>query len=131
MNPPPDATVIHGAVLDWIQVVGTLLISWPAFALLFALLFRKPIKALFERLTHSSDSKAKIGPIELELGKLAEQGQQAVENLNRLNLLMAESRLLELEITESKFAGVFTPEQQRRMRSQIDELRALTNDRNA
>lgn len=39
---------------------------------------------------------------------------------------MAESRLLELEITEASFGPVFSEEQREKMRQQIDELRRLT-----
>lgn len=65
--------------------------------------------------------------IERELNRLAEQGQQAVSNLNRLNELMAESRLLELEITQQTFSRVFTDEQRERMAMHIEEFRRLTN----
>ena len=39
---------------------------------------------------------------------------------------MAESRLLELEITEGNFGAVFTKEQRQRMQNHIDKLRKLT-----
>jgi hypothetical protein len=47
---------------------------------------------------------------------------------------MAESRLLELEITEGTFGPMFSDEQHARMKQQIDELRQLTEqalDKNA
>src|SRR5262249_42866433 len=91
-----------------------------------ALIFRRRIVRLLERLTTSDQAKAEIGPVKIELGKLAEQGQIAVGTLNRLNLVMAESRLLELEITEGKFGPVFSVEQQARMKAHIEELRELT-----
>lgn len=46
--------------------------------------------------------------------------------MNRFNLLMAESRLLELEITEGKFGVVFSSEPRSRMKQHIEELRKLT-----
>jgi len=46
-------------------------------------------------------------------------------DMNRLNELMAESRLLELEITDSMFGSIFTDEQRERMRNQIEELRNI------
>ena len=102
-----------------------LLISWPMAVIIGVLVLRSPIRILIERLIKSESGKAKIGPVEIELGKLAEEGQQAVHNLNRLNLLMAESRLLELEITEGKFGPVFSPEQRERMQNHIEELKKL------
>ena len=75
-------------------------------------------------------SAAKIGPIELEreLTKVAEQGQQAVSKLSRLNELMAESRLLELEITEGMFGGFFDEEKRAKLTAQIEAFRQLTNN---
>lgn len=67
--------------------------------------FRRPILYVVERFISSEGGKAELGPIKIELGKLAQEGQQAVHNLNRINLVMAESRLLELEITE-KLSGL-------------------------
>jgi hypothetical protein len=113
-------------MLEWAKVAGPLLVSWPVAALVIALVFRRPLLRLLDRLTASDQVKAEIGPVKIELGKLAEQGQIAVGNLTRLNLLMAESRLLELEITEANFGRVFSAEQRARMKAHIDELRQLT-----
>ena len=104
------------------------LISWPAATIVAVLVFRKPLMRLVERLIESDSGKARVGPVEIELGRIAEEGATAVETLRRLNVLMAESRLLELEITEGNFSTVFTPEQRSRMKEQIEELRTLTSD---
>lgn len=104
------------------------LISWPAAAIVAVLVFRKPLMRLVERLIESDSGKAKVGPVEIELGRIAEEGATALETLKRLNVLMAESRLLEMEITEGNFGAVFTPEQRSRMKEQIEELRTLTSD---
>ena len=90
------------------------------------LVLRSPIKMLIERLIKSESGKAKVGPVEIELGKVAKEGKQAVVDLNRINHLMAESRLLELEITEGNFGAVFSSDQRERMKNQINELRKLT-----
>jgi hypothetical protein len=103
-----------------------ILISWPTAAIVAVLVLRRPIGSLVERLIRSDSGKAKVGPIEIELGKLAQEGHQAVDNLNRLNYLMAESRLLELEITEGNFGPVFSSEQRERMKNHIEELKKLT-----
>ena len=103
------------------------ILSWPVAVIVSVLLLRTPITKLINRLINSESGKAKVGPIEVELGKLAEEGQQAVSQLNRINYLMAESRLLELEITEGNFGPVFTDEQRERMKRQINELKSLTS----
>lgn len=56
----------------------------------------------------------------------AEDGKDAVSRLNRTTELMAESRLLELEITSQMFGSVFNTEQRSKMQRQIDELKSLT-----
>ena len=103
------------------------LISWPMAAIVALLALRNPIQMLIERLIKSESGKAKVGPVEIELGKVAEEGKQAVRNLNQINYLMAESRILELEITEGSFGSVLSPDQRERMKNQIDELRKLTS----
>lgn len=88
--------------------------------------FRRTLEKIIERFIKSDSGKAKFGPIEIELGKLAEQGQQAVENMNRITYLMAESRLLELEITEGKFGLLFSDGEREKMKSHIEEFKSLT-----
>ncbi len=117
-------------MLEWIKVIAPILISWPVVGLLALFILRKPFLKLIGQFTNSDIRKAKIGPIEIEreLTKLAEQGQQAVSNLNRINLLMAESRLLELEITEGIFGTFFSDDQRNRLSAQIEEFRSLTGE---
>ena len=113
-------------MLEWFKVLGPIILSWPVVGLMITLIFRKPLLGLFERFSNSSGSKAEIGLLKIELGKLAEEGEDAVGRLNRIIELMAESNLLELEITSQKFGAYFTNEQQERMKKQIEELRSLT-----
>ena len=95
-------------------------------AMVALVVLRRPIVALVQRLISSESGKAKVGPIEIELGKLAEEGKKVVADLNRLSVLMAETRLLELEITDGMFSRVFRPDQSERMKKHIEELRSLT-----
>ena len=115
-------------ILEWVKVVGSLICSWPVVALFALFVFRKSILEFIKQFIAPNVIKAKVGPVEIEreLGKLAETGKQAVENINQLNQLMAESRLLELEITEDNFAAVLSEEQRQRMQIHIDKLRKLT-----
>jgi hypothetical protein len=101
-------------------------VSWPMVAIVTVIVLRKPIKSLVDRLIQSESAKARIGPIEVELEKLAEKGEKVMTDLGRLNKLMGESRLLELEITEGKFGPFFNDEQRRRMQKHIEELKKLT-----
>jgi len=115
-------------ILEWVKAVGALICSWPTVVVFSLFIFRKPIFELIKQFTGPQVKKAKVGPVEIEreLGELAEKGKQAVENVNQLNQLMAESRLLELEITSGMFGSVLSAEQRQRMQNHIDELRKLT-----
>ena len=113
--------------LDWLKVIGPVLLSWPVAAVMIVLIFRRSLLCLLERFTSSDEGKAEFGPVKIELGRLAREGQVAVDKLNRINVLMAESRLLELEITETTFGGVFSSDQRESMKRQIAELRRLTS----
>jgi len=119
---------MQNSVLTWIKDIGPIVLSWPTVGVIFILVFRKPLLDILKQLGSADKFKAKIGPVEIEreLKSLAEQGQTAVSRLGRLSELTAESRLLELEITEANFGPRFSPEQQKRMKAHIEELRNLT-----
>jgi hypothetical protein len=111
-------------MLEWFKVLGPIILSWPVVGLVTALVFRKPLLDIFEHF--SKGGEAEIGPLKIKLGKLAEEGKEAVGRLNRTTELMAESRLLELEITSQMFGSIFSNEQQARLKKQIEELHSLT-----
>ena len=104
-----------------------ILISWPTATILVVVILRGPLTRLIERLARSDSVEAQLGPVSIKLDQIAEKGHRAVTSLERLNVLMAESRLLELEITESNFGTVFSADQRERMNAQIEELRQLTD----
>jgi hypothetical protein len=112
--------------LEWTKTIGQLVISWPVVAVVVVVVFRHQVRAIFERFVDSSGGKAVIGPLRIELGKLAEEGKTAVGRVNRVTEVMAESRLLELEITQQEFSTRFSDDQRRRLQQQIEELRTLT-----
>jgi len=114
--------------LELAKEILQIVVSWPMVAIVTVIVLRKPIKSLVDRLILSESGKAKVGPIEIELGKLAKKGEKVMTDLSRLNQLMGESRLLELEITEGKFGPFFNDEQRRRMQEHIEELKKLTAD---
>ncbi len=60
-----------------------------------------------------------------ELEKLNERGTDAIEKLEKLNKLMAESRLLEIKITSMTFGRIFSAEQQRKMEDHIKRFKQI------
>lgn len=117
-------------MLEWVKVLAPVVVSWPVVGLLGLLAFRRPLALLLDQIARGEIRKARVGPFEVEreLRQVAAEGQQAIVQLQRLNQLMAESRLLELEITEAFFGSRFTQEQRDRLRLHISELRGLTKE---
>ncbi len=114
-------------MLEWIEVLGPLLFSWPVAVVLLFLIFRGHVISLLVRFSGAAGSKAELGPLKLEFGQLASESREAVGNVNKLSEIMAQSRILELEITADNFGAVFTEEQRKRMQQHIDNLRELTS----
>ena len=106
---------------DILQII----LSWPVFALAALFLIRGPLSNMVDRFSRSETGKLEIGNVKIELGNLAKNGQQAVDDMKKLNYLMAESRLLELEITNGAFGPMFSPNQSDRMETHIAELRKI------
>lgn len=59
---------MDSVILEWIKVLGPILLSWPMVALLVVILFKSPLLTLMDRFTETGGSKAEIGPIKIELG---------------------------------------------------------------
>ena len=118
-------------LIDILKVV----ISWEGVSLVVLFLLLTPIKALIQRLIDGDDGEARVGPIEVKLGKVVENGEKAVSDLHRINYIMAESRRLELEITvgmskvyESLGFSVMSSLQSDEMQKHISELRFITKN---
>lgn len=113
-------------VSDFFEVaerVLKVLFSWPAVVIVSVFLLRQAILKIVDRLVSGESGKAKLGFVEIELGKLAKDGREAVDNLNEVSMVLAKSRLLELEITRDNFSTAFTVEQERELNKLISKLR--------
>jgi hypothetical protein len=80
--------------MEFLKEILKIVVSWPMVAIVMVILLRKPIKSLVDRLILSEAGKAKIGPFEVELGKLAESREKVMSDFSQLNQAMAETRLL-------------------------------------
>lgn len=88
-DPKPESTKMNSGVLEWIKVLGPNILSWPMVALLVVILFKAPLLKLMDRFTESTDSKAEIGPIKIEMGspvlppqyrgKIVERAQEGID----------------------------------------------------
>ncbi len=109
--------------------IAKIIISWPTVSIVALLVLRKPVSALIHRLIRSdSGGEAEVGPIKIKLGKMAEEGKKAVGTLNKISMVMAESRRLELEILSGGFGSVFSDDQNKEMKRHIEELTRLTEE---
>jgi hypothetical protein len=64
----PESSKMSNAILEWVKVLGPIVLSWPMVALLVVILFKAPLLKLLDRFTESTGSKAEIGPLKIELG---------------------------------------------------------------
>lgn len=60
---------MENKLLEWIKIVGPIIISWPTVALLFIIVFHNPLLKLFDRFIASDESTASLGPLKISLGK--------------------------------------------------------------
>ncbi|MBW4462135.1 MAG: hypothetical protein KME47_18115 [Nodosilinea sp. WJT8-NPBG4] len=67
------------SILDWISVLGPVLLSWPLVITVALLFFYRPLYDLLDKFSSNNIQKAKIGPIEIE-----EAEQTYVESLKFL-----------------------------------------------
>jgi hypothetical protein len=92
---------MNDPLLEYLKVIGGLLLSWPVIILIIAVAFRKPLGELIGQL-----HKGKIGPLQFEaFDRLVERGNSSLSTTERLNIEIAESRITELEATSAVLSG--------------------------
>lgn len=69
-------------LLDWIQVLGPIIFSWPLAILFVSLVFKKPLIKILENFSESNINRAKIGPV--EIGEEKEEKEEPPEDLHFL-----------------------------------------------
>lgn len=109
---------------NFIQILQVLL-TWPTAFIFGICVLYKPINLLLNRLVESNTAKAKLGFIELELGEFTRKGKIAVDHFNELSIVLAKTRLLELEVTKENFAHAFTANQQVKLNGLMIELQKI------
>ncbi|UXD88620.1 hypothetical protein [Thalassolituus hydrocarboniclasticus] len=107
-----------------------LVLSWPVAAVLIVLFLRKPIMKVVDRFIDGQSGRAKIGPIEVELGQLADNGKKAIQQLNDINHIIAKSRLIELEITTETLSHAFSTKHKKDLEKVTLELKEKLTELN-
>ena len=97
----------------------------PAVILLVAVLFYGPIRAFMKNAT-----RVEFGPLAIEIKRIAENSRQALLDTSSLQIVLAESRIVELEHILS--LGMVASDQKEklatdltRIRGELDRLRLL------
>jgi hypothetical protein len=70
---------------DILQIV----FSWPLVIIVGLIIFRGSVVQLFDRFIHSDTSTAKLGPLEIELGKLADTQKEQEAEITTLQFLVS------------------------------------------
>jgi|GEM_PF-1880971 len=65
-----------------------------------------------------------------QLSELAEEGSNAIEELKKLNMIIAESRLLELQVIRATFGTFFSVNEIEKFDQNIDSLKKVLNKEN-
>ncbi|PSU82513.1 hypothetical protein CTM93_13035 [Photobacterium phosphoreum] len=105
-----------------------LILSWQGVVLLAVFVLRKPLIKLVDRFTLGDAPKAKFGSIEIDLGKLVQDGSKAVDNLNEINLIVARGKLIEFEFAERSVGATFNETQKKELSLVVRELRLKLRD---
>lgn len=116
---------MKSSFLECLKVAVPLIFSWPGVALFIVIIFRKALLKLLIRLTQASEAKAELLGFKVEFKELAETGKYAVNTFNELNLVMAESRVKELEITTSLQSRGLSEGQVKQLEEDIEKLKNL------
>jgi hypothetical protein len=84
-------------VLEYIEVIGGLFLSWPIVILIGLLIFRVELGKFVAHLR-----SGKVGPLEFQaFERLVERGHSSLSTVEQLNIEIARSRIVELEITQT------------------------------
>jgi C1A family cysteine protease len=57
-------------VLEWAKIVLPLVLSWPVFGIVFLLVFHGSLIGFIDKFSQAEGSKAEIGPVKFEIGKI-------------------------------------------------------------
>jgi hypothetical protein len=111
-------------IADLVSAIGSLLIAIAILVVVVTL--RGPFTEWLK-----TASKVTVGPFELEreIGKIADQSKQLLKDTSKLQLLIAESRAIEVEVFLSY--PLLSEDQRRQMQENLDMLKQeIKNFRN-
>jgi hypothetical protein len=111
--------------LEYTKIVSGAVLSWPVVFVVVIYVFREPLHALFAATAEYRISKLRVGGLTVELNELRREGKEAVDRFNQLSLLMAESRIIEWEITAQTVGALLPADKVAEMEKKLDRMREL------
>ncbi len=64
--------------MNTVKELLQIIISWPAAIIISVIFLRKPLISLLDRLIKSKHAKAKVGPLEIDIGKVTEHPEEKI-----------------------------------------------------
>lgn len=104
-----------------------LLMSWPAAAVIIVVLLKQYVYKFLDRIIESKNSEVEIGSIKVKLGELVDKGSHTIDDLEKLQILMAETRLTELKFHKENARRMGFSVNSEEIESQISALENLIN----
>ena len=102
-------------------------VSWPVAAIVIIFFLKDYVQKFLDRLLDSKNGELEIGTVKAKLGELVENGRNVIDDLGELQILLAETRLIELKFAERNMGHGFKPEEIEKLKSQISKLTELLN----
>jgi hypothetical protein len=108
--------------LQWAQLIGGWIFSWPAAVVIVSFGLRQQIVQWLGGITG-----LKAGPVKItrQLEAVAKAGQSALDSVSQMIVLLGESRMTELRVTLKTVGVVFDKEDQEKMFQQISDIEKL------
>jgi hypothetical protein len=110
--------------LGWIRELISI-ISWPVFAILSLIIFAGPIRGLLKSLNLL---EVVSRGFTVRFHRLIERGEKTISDTEKINILMAESRIIESKLFIKHFPYVMTPEEINDFNKNLKDLQETLNN---
>jgi hypothetical protein len=120
----------HREIIDYIETIGGLLFSWPAIVLICIfvfIVFRHQMGPPLNKVAgfFAQIRSGKLGPVEFErFDRLVTRGESSISTIEKINVEIAKSRIIELEVSlRAAFVLPFKEEERKQMAAQVENLK--------
>jgi hypothetical protein len=117
----------HPEAVEYIRSIGGLIFSWPAVMLIAVVLLRRQIAPAARSLLDflAQIRKGKFGPVQFEnFERLVARSESSISVVENINVEIAKSRVIELEVSLRTSYVRFTEEEREQIILQINSLKS-------